>query len=81
MTPYALALLDVEPFVMAPGICLEGGRTEQVRCSNSATDAIKLFARLRALSEVSEPPIGPLHDRYRAIERVLPRLPQDHELD
>ena len=77
-TPDTLALLDVEPFVHdrwdLPG---RERVLDELGVRTQPTDASKLLDRLRALSEAGNPPIGPLRDLYRAIERVLPRLPGD----
>jgi hypothetical protein len=77
-TPDTLALLDVEPFVQdrwdLPG---RERVLDELGVRTQPTDASKLLDRLRALSQAGNPPIGPLRDLYRAIERVLPRLPGD----
>jgi hypothetical protein len=81
-TPDTLALLDVEPFIH--------DRWDQPGCERlfdelgvrtQPTDASKLLDRLRALAQVENPPIGPLRDLYRAIERVLPRLSVDRRTE
>ena len=80
--PDTLALLDVEPFIH--------DRWDQPGCERlfdelgvrtQPTDASKLLDRLRALAQVENPPIGPLRDLYRAIERVLPRLSVDRRTE
>ena len=81
-TPDTLPLLDVEPFVQdrwdLPGRerALDG-----LGVRTQPTDASKLLDRLRALSLADDPPIGPLRDLYRAIERVLPRLTGDRKTE
>jgi hypothetical protein len=77
-TPETSALLDIEPFVLErwdvtehqPALDVLGVRTQP-------TDAAKILDRLRALSHAENAPIGLVRDLYRAIERVLPRLPAD----
>jgi hypothetical protein len=81
-TPDTLALLDVEPFVHdrwdQPG---RERLFDELGVRTQPTDANKLLGRLRALAEVESPPIGPLRDLYRAIERVLPRLSADRRAE
>ena len=81
-TPDTLALLDVEPFVNdrwdQPG---RERLFDELGVRTQPTDANKLLDRLRALAQVESPPIGPLRDLYRAIERVLPRLSVDRRAE
>jgi hypothetical protein len=77
-TPDTLPLLDVEDFVHDRWDSTESQRALEVLGARSqATDASRLLDRVRALSQSPDPPMGPLRDLYRAIERVLPRLPAD----
>jgi len=81
-TPDTLALLDIEPFVHdrwdQPG---RERLFDELGVRTQPTDANKLLDRLRALAQVESPPIGPLRDLYRAIERVLPRLSVDRRAE
>jgi hypothetical protein len=75
-----LPLLDVEDFVHDRWDSQESQQAlDSFGVSRQATDASKLLDRIRALSQAAEPPMGPLRDLYRAIEKVLPRLPANRE--
>jgi len=79
-TPDTLALLDVEPFVQDRWDLAGHQRPlDRLGVRTQPADAAKLLDRLRALSQIDTPPIGPLRDLYRAIERVLPRLRKERE--
>lgn len=79
-TPETLALLDVEAFVHDRwDLPQHQSALEQLGVRGQATDASKLIERLRSLSRVGDPPLGPLRDLYRAIERVIARLTPDRE--
>jgi len=81
-TPDTLTLLDVEPFVhdrWDPPGCERALNELGVR--TQPTDTSKLLDRLRAWTQVDNPPFGPVRDLYRSIERVLPRLPADRRAE
>jgi hypothetical protein len=79
-TTDTLALLDIEDFVHDRWDSQETQRAlDSFGVGSQATDASRLIDRVRALSQVAAPPMGPLRDLYRAIEKVLPRLPGDRE--
>jgi hypothetical protein len=69
---------DVEYFVHDRWDLPERARAfDELGVRSQPTDASKLVDRLRALSQLDAPPIGHLRDLYRAVERILPRLPED----
>jgi len=73
-----LPLLDVEDFVHDRWDLTESQRAlEVLGVRSQATDASRLLDRVRALAQSPDPPMGPLRDLYRAIEKVLPRLPAE----
>jgi hypothetical protein len=81
-TPDTLPLLDVEPFVHDRwDIPEHEAALQALGVRTEPTDASVLIERLKALSQTEDPPLGGLRDLYRAIEKVVARLPADRSAD
>ena len=74
-TPDTLALLNVEPFIKE---CLDideyKNGLDALGVRSHPAGAKTLLERIKALSNSENPPLGPLRDLYRAVERVALRV-------